>query len=90
MTIEQEVFEFVRDLILTFRDIDEGAITLERRIEELSLESLDFVELQVELQKNFHVKVQPRMFTNGEIDTIGDFVNHVVGQLPRERRQYAS
>jgi acyl carrier protein len=74
---ELEIFSFVKERILSFLDIEESTIVPTAQIAELGLESLDFIEIQVELEKAYGVKVPPSVFANGEVKTMGQFASYV-------------
>ena len=77
MASYDEIFEFVKESILDLKDIDEEDITPASTIEGLELESLDFIEIQVGLQKHFKIAVTPEMFDSDQIVTLGDFCKEV-------------
>jgi acyl carrier protein len=79
---EQEIFSFVKERLLGFLDIDENAIVPAAELSALGLESLDFIEIQVELEKAYGVKVPPSVFASGEVKTMGQFAGYVRAQLP--------
>lgn len=77
MASDEEIFTFLKGVLLNFLDVEEDSITTDAQIADLKMESLDFVELQVELEKNYKVKVRPAVFASGEVKTMGDFVSHI-------------
>lgn len=72
------VFQVVRNLILDLKDDDEEGITLDTTIESLALDSLDFVELQVVVKKEFGVALDPQAFANRKIETLRQLCEYVV------------
>jgi acyl carrier protein len=83
MTKEQEIFTFVKKMLLNFLDVDESEITPGSEIAALKLESLDYIEIQVELEKNYGVKVKPNVFAEGEIKTLAQFTDHIQSLLAK-------
>ena len=77
MMSDSEVFEFVREVLLSFLDTDASSITRETRIGDLGMESLDFIDLQVEVEKAYGVKIQPAVFAEGHVRTMADFVGYI-------------
>lgn len=77
----EEIFTFLRNLLLGFLELEEDAIQNETTIASLKMESLDFVELQVEFEKKYRVKVRSAIFSAGKVETIGQFVAYVQALL---------
>ena len=85
MTTENDVLEFVRALIDELKDFD-GEVTYNTTLEALDLDSLDYVQAQIEVKKQFHVELSNALFTTGGFSTVGDICRYVVnaaaGQVP--------
>jgi acyl carrier protein len=81
MSQREGIFEFLKTLLLGVLDVEESHLTRDTPVASLGLESLDFVELQVEFQKKYGVKVQGSLFANGQITTLGQFVDYVDQQF---------
>ena len=81
MTDVNNVFDIVRELILELKDVEENDVTLETTIESLSLDSLDFVEMQVVIKKKISVALVPESFTNSNISTLRQLCEFIVEQL---------
>jgi acyl carrier protein len=65
------VNNFLKEIILELKDIDEDRLTEDLSIQELALESLDYVELQVLVKKRYGVEVNPDLFMNDKLKPIG-------------------
>lgn len=78
MSNVESVFEVVRDLILEVKDVDDNDVTLDTSIEALSLDSLDFVELQLVVRKKVGVALDPQAFANRKIATLRQLCEYVV------------
>ena len=60
-------------------DLDRSAITMESRfIEDFSMDSLDMVEMLINLEKETGVKVPVEEV--GDIHTVGELVKHLKGK----------
>lgn len=81
-----KVFDFLRETILELTDLEEEDITPKTSLDELEMDSLDYVEVQIETKKEFGVKLNPNVFSSGEVVTIEDFCNKVISlqQLHQE------
>jgi len=67
------LFEKVRDIIARQLDIDPATITAESRlVEDLKADSLDIVELIMDLEQEFDVEIPDEELPN--VHTIGDIV----------------
>jgi len=80
MPAAQEIFEFMKELILNITDTEEEQIQPSTRLEHLGLESMDLVELQITVRKKFGVEVGARAFADGRLATLGDVVNYICDQ----------
>lgn len=69
--------QFLIDAILELKDIDESELTRELSLEDLMLESLDYVEIQVLIKKNFAVQIDQQLFVSGKIKTLGNLADYV-------------
>lgn len=78
MTTVDQVFDTVRALILDLKDVDESDVQLDTSIESMEFDSLDFVEMQVVVQKKIGVALTPDAFANRGITTLGELCEFVV------------
>lgn len=69
------VLEKVSKLLSDYKDIEEESITNETTLEELGLDSLDTVELIMQLEEEFSVTIE----ANEDIETVGDLVGLING-----------
>lgn len=74
---EQDIFSFLKECMLNFLDVDADKIVPSAEFETLGLESLDFIEIQVELEKAYGVKVPPTVFASGDMKTMAQFTSYV-------------
>ncbi|MCF2909097.1 acyl carrier protein [Pseudoalteromonas sp. DL2-H2.2] len=74
----KEVYEEIVELILELKDFEEEDISAGMSFEELSLDSLDFIEMQVSMKKKFQVVIKPEVFESGEISTLSQMCDYVV------------
>lgn len=75
-----QIDQFLRNAILELKDFDESELVPEMTIENLKLDSLDYVEIQVGIKKQFNVSVEPELFVKGVIKTLGDLVAYIHGR----------
>ena len=69
-------FEKVRDIIAKQLDLDAAAITPESRlIEDLHADSLDIVELVMDMEQEFDVEIPDEELPN--VHTVGDIVKYL-------------
>lgn len=69
--------EFLTSSLLELKDIDSAALTPDLTLEELALDSLDYVEIQVGIKKHFGVDVQTDLFSSGAIKTLGELTTYI-------------
>ena len=74
----EEVFERVKEVLTEQLGVDEGEITEEASFQEdLDADSLDLVELIMELEDQFGLKISDE--DAQKIATVGEAVDYVVG-----------
>jgi acyl carrier protein len=74
------VFEFLKNAVLELKDIEPEDIELDTSLEALALDSLDYVDVQVNIRKTYKVEILPELFTSGRIKTIGELAAHIVSE----------
>ena len=71
-----ELFERVKEIIVDQLDVDEADVTLEASFrDDLEADSLDVVELVMELEDEFDLEIADEEAEN--INTVGDVVNFI-------------
>jgi len=77
--------DFLKETILELKDIDEDQLTDELTMAELALESLDYVEIQVLVNKRYGLLVNTELFLTGKLSTFGDVVAYIAAhQVAKE------
>lgn len=79
MTTRSQVLEFVRNIVEEVKDF-EGEITYDTTFEELALDSLDYVQTQIEAKKQFGVELRPELFASGQITNVGELCTYIADQ----------
>lgn len=77
MIEKEEIFAFLRDLLVDMTDHTNDTISPESELESLALDSLDYVQIQVEIQKTYRVQVPTEKIVNGEITTLGQMAEMI-------------
>lgn len=71
-----EIYEKVKELIVDQLDVDEELVTMETSIvEDLGADSLDLVDLVMELENEFGTEIPDEEIQN--IKTVGDVVSYI-------------
>jgi acyl carrier protein len=81
MATTQEIFAFLKDLVLNITDCDESDVRPDTCVEDLGLESMDLVELQLSVRKTYGVEVPVRAFAEGRLKTLGSISDYIWEQL---------
>jgi acyl carrier protein len=68
---------FLINAILELKDVDEADLIPDLTLEQLALDSLDYVEIQVGIKKNFGVDMQSELFSSGTISTLGQLNDYI-------------
>lgn len=79
----QEIIEKTNAFLVEEFEADASLITSEASLKEvLDLDSLDYIDLVVALESNFHFKVQPGDFL--PLVTFQDFYNYIQAQIQKK------
>jgi acyl carrier protein len=70
MTQQQDIFEFFCDLLTDMKDLGDHVIRPTDSFRDLDLDSLDFVQIQVEVQKAYGVQVPTDEIADGSVSTL--------------------
>jgi acyl carrier protein len=76
---EGDVWTLLKTLIPTFVGVNPADLHADTVLMSLGVESLDLVELQVEVQKRLGVKLTSAVFASGEVKTLGELVAYIDG-----------
>lgn len=70
----EELYMKIRDILIEQLDVDESIVSLDANLyEELQLDSIDAVDLLVQLKELTGIKIAPEVFR--EVRTIRDVIN---------------
>mgnify|MGYP001061476980 FL=1 len=79
----QEIIEKTNSFLVEEFEAEASLINPEASLKEvLDLDSLDYIDLVVALESNFHFKVQPGDFL--PLVTFGDFYNYIQAQIQKK------
>jgi acyl carrier protein len=79
MTTE-DYFKFFSNLTIEMKDLDAADIRLESTFGELEYDSLDFVQIQLEVKKAFGQTVPGEKIADGTLKTLGDLCSYLATQ----------
>ncbi|HOV68733.1 MAG TPA: acyl carrier protein [Clostridia bacterium] len=71
------VFEKVRDMLAEYKSVDASTIKPETTLEELKLDSLDTVQIVMDLEAEFNITLE----TDAQIKTVGEIVALIESKL---------
>lgn len=67
------MFEKIRAIIVEKLDIEESQVTLESKFSDLKIDSLDMVEIIMDIEEDFDITIE----NNEEMETVGDLINYI-------------
>ena len=77
---EQEIFDFLKEALVDFFEIDASKITMESHLyEDLEIDSIDAIDLMDHIKKKMGYRLEPADFK--EVRTLGDIVRIVHGKM---------
>jgi acyl carrier protein len=77
---KEEVIEIVNKFLIDEFEIDEELVTPDAHLkDDLDIESLDFVDIAVEIEKEFHFKLKSEDVSN--ISTLSDLYNYIFSKI---------
>lgn len=75
-----EIKEKVRDFLIEDLEVEEEKIFDEANLkEDVGIDSLDFVDIVVIVEKNFGFKIKPEEMAN--VATLSDFYNYIASKV---------
>jgi acyl carrier protein len=76
----QEVFDEVKGLLVRTFALSAGEVTPDASLKELDIDSIDFLDLVADLEKNRKRRFAPRDFAG--VRTVGNIVSILTGEVP--------
>lgn len=76
----KEIEDKVRDFLIEDLEVEEDAIAPEARLkEDVGIDSLDFVDIVVIVERNFGFKIKPEEMAG--VVTLNDFYNYIESKV---------
>ncbi len=77
---EQEIFTFLKKVLIDYFEIDANKITMDTRLnEDLDIDSIDAIDMMSYIKKETGREIEPTEFK--EVRTIGDIVKVIVHKM---------
>lgn len=77
---EQEIFDFIKQALVDFFEIDPSKITMQSNLyEDLEIDSIDAIDLMDQIKKKTGYRLEPSDFK--EVKTLGDIVKIVHNKI---------
>lgn len=73
---------FLCQAILALKDIDATALVPQMTFDELAFDSLDYVEIQLQIKMGYQVDIGPEPFSSGQLKNLGDLCAYIAAQQP--------
>ena len=76
-------FEKIRDIIAEKMDMDPADITMESSFEDMEIDSLDMVEIVMDIEEAFDISIE----TGDGLKTVADLVDYIKNNKSGSRRK---
>ncbi len=77
---ENEIFEFLKNVLTDYFEIDESKITMEANLnEDLDIDSIDAIDMMSYIKKETGKEIEPAQFK--EVKTIKDIIEIIMKQM---------
>ncbi len=74
---EKEIFDFLKNVLVEYFEIDADKITMEAKLnEDLDIDSIDAIDMMSYIKKETGREIEPTQFK--EVKTIGDIVTVIM------------
>lgn len=74
---KQEVFETLKEIFMEVLDLSDGEISMQSNIkEDLSIDSLDLVEVVLDIEREFDIDLPEDLIA--DIETVEDIVDYII------------
>ena len=67
------MFEKIRAIIVEKLDIDESQVTMDSKFSDLKIDSLDMVEIIMDIEEDFDITIE----NNEDLATVGDLIEYI-------------
>ena len=74
---QTKIFDAIAELIAERNDCDVSEITMESRFEDLKIDSLDTVQMLMDLEDKIGIEVE----LNDKVETVGELVEYIMQDL---------
>ena len=71
------ILEKVQQVLVTELSLDQEEVTMEKSFTELGIDSLDLVELVMQLEEEFDITIEEAE----SLQTVGDVVNYIAAKV---------
>lgn len=82
ITVES-VVEFLKNAVMDLKDIESEDLSMDTELESIQLESLDYVDIQVNIQKTYKVAILSDLFVSRQVTTIGQLAAYIVAEVTK-------
>ena len=77
---ENEIFEFLKNVLTDYFEIDANKITMDARLnEDLDVDSIDAIDMMSYIKKETGREIEPAQFK--EVKTIRDIIDIIIKQM---------
>jgi acyl carrier protein len=84
------ILNFLREAVIELKDIEPEDILAGTELASMDLDSLDYVDIQVNIRREYGVQVQADVFASGQIKTFGQLAEYIARQAAAKQLALAA
>ena len=86
------IFNFLKEAILELKDIEPNDFTMDTELASVDLDSLDLVDIQVNIRREYGVQLPAGLFADGKINTFGQLASYIASHaaVKQQEREVAA
>ena len=81
------IFAFLKEAVLELKDIDPTDFTTDTELASIDLDSLDLVDIQVNIRREYGVQLPAGLFVDGKLHSFGQLASYIASHAAVKRQE---